>query len=430
MHRSTILLATVIAVAGTACSAGNSSTSDSSRATAAAASDSMQTSGSGTTPNLALSSADARAASRTPARAPATAAASSRAPVTKPGIVRGLYINRWATQSPNRMRAMLAIADSTEINALVLDIKDEFGLNYASQDTLVQRNAGRAGVIPGLKALLDTMRSREVISIARLVVFKDSVAARMNPQHTIRTPEGAPWRDKEGLTWVNPYDRTIWEYNIRVAEEMARLGFDEIQFDYIRFPEPYRSLPQQVFPGANGVSKPQILAQFLGEACPRIRAQCARCTADIFGLVTTVNGALEIGQHWETLAPVTDVLLPMVYPSHYPRGAFGIDRPNAEPRRVIYEAIVKAGDRNRKLGIDNPEHVRAWLQAFTLGQPPYGPEQIQAQKDGVYEAGFDGWILWHPGSKYEQFVPALEKDMVSRKKRIEAAAPDSARRKP
>ena len=205
------------------------------------------------------------------------------------------------------------------------------------------------------------------------------------------------------------------------------MGFEEIQFDYIRFPEPYRSLPPQVFPGANGVSKSQVLAQFLREACPRINAMGARCTADIFGLVTTVNGALEIGQHWETLAPVTDVLLPMTYPSHYPRGAFGIDRPNAEPRKVLYEAIRKAGERNRKLGIRNPEHVRAWLQAFTLGQPPYGPEQIIEQKQGVYDAGFDGWILWHPGSKYEQFLPALEKQMVSRKRALGSAVADSTR---
>ena len=439
MHCRTLKIALALAaVSSAACTDDDSRPRDSAhagRATPPAAADSSRSVGSGATPNLAMTTGEPRPKpARTPAPATSTAAAATSsdsaaatsATVAHPGIVRGLYLNRWVTQSPKRMRTMISIADSTEVNALVLDIKDEFGLNYASRDTLVQRNAGRAGTIPGLKALLDTMKAHDIIPIARLVVFKDSVAARMNPDHTIRTPEGAPWRDKEGLTWVNPYDRSIWEYNIRVAEEMARLGFEEIQFDYIRFPEPYRSLPPQVFPGANGVSKPKILAQFLREACPRIRAHGARCTADIFGLVTTVNGALEIGQHWETLAPVTDVLLPMVYPSHYPRGAFGIDRPNAEPRKVIFEAIVKAGARNRKLGIENAEHVRAWLQAFTLGQPPYGPEQILEQKQGVYDAGFDGWILWHPGSRYEQFLPALEKEMVSRKRPPGSAAPSVA----
>ena len=341
------------------------------------------------------------------------------------GIVRGLYITRWKTQSPKRMREFIALADSTEVNALVLDLKDEFGLNYKPADATVARNAGNAGAIPNLRALVDSLKAHDIIPIARLVVFKDSVAARVNPEHTIRKADGSPWRDKEGLTWVSPYDRTIWEYNIKVAEELARLGFEEIQFDYIRFPEPYKSLPPQVFPGAKGQSKPDVLAEFMKTACGRINAAGARCTADIFGLVTTVPGALEIGQQWEKLAPVTDVLLPMVYPSHYPRGAFGVARPNADPYTIVYKAINRARERNEKLGIENPEHVRAWLQAFTIGEPKYGAEQIAAQKRAVYDAGYDGWILWHPGSTYAPFLAALEKTEVSRKK-VAGAKPAAA----
>ena len=332
-------------------------------------------------------------------------------------VVRGLYVNRWAAQSPARMRSLIAIADSTEINGFVIDLKDEFGLNYASGDSTVRRNAGNSGAIPRLGVLLDTLHAHGILPIARIVVFKDSVAARVNPDHTIRRPDGSAWRDKEGLAWVNPYDREIWEYNIRVAEEAVRLGFPEIQFDYIRFPEPYASLPKQVFPGADTLRKPQLLAAFMREACGRINALGGRCTADIFGLVTTVPGALEIGQSWESLAPVTDVLLPMVYPSHYPRGAFGIDRPNAEPRQVIKAAISRAFERNQALGLPAGEQVRPWLQAFSLGQPPYGAEHVREQMLGVYEAGYDGWVLWHPGTKYGPFLAALEKELVSRKNR-------------
>jgi hypothetical protein len=348
---------------------------------------------------------------------PTTAGDTSRpAADTDSVIVRGLYVNRFAAQNPKRMRQLIAIADSTEINALVIDVKDEFGLNYDSADTVVARNAGSAGRIPNLRSLVDTLTAHHILPIARIVVFKDSVAARVNPQHVIRTPSGAPWRDKKGLTWVNPYDPLIREYNIRVAEEMARVGFREIQFDYIRFPEPYKSLPPQVFPGANGVNKPQALADFFRAACPRIRALHARCTADIFGLVTTVEGPLEVGQEWERLAPVTDVLLPMVYPSHYPHGAFGIARPNGEPYRVIFAAIRRAHERDLALGIASPAHVRPWLQAFTLGAPPYGPHEIEEQKRAVYDAGYDGWTLWHPGSRYEPFLPALERVAASRRK--------------
>jgi hypothetical protein len=329
-------------------------------------------------------------------------------------VVRALYVNRFAAQSTKRMRQMIQWADETEINALVIDMKDEFGLNYHPSNPEWAKNAGTSGTIRNLPALLDTLRAHRILPIARMVVFKDSVTARLNPTHTIRKQDGSVWRDKKGLAWVNPYDRAIWDYNIGVAEELARMGFSEIQFDYIRFPEPYPSLPQQVFPG-NNVKKPDALASFLKEANGRLDKVGARTTADIFGLVTTVGGPLEVGQEWEKLAPVTDVLLPMTYPSHYPPGSFGLKHPNAQPYETIRIAISKARDRNAKLGITG-EHVRPWLQAFTLGPPHYGAAEIQAQKKAVYDSGYDGWVLWSPGSKYEEFVPALEKTLATRKK--------------
>ena len=333
-----------------------------------------------------------------------------------PAAVRGIYVNRWATQSPKRMRELLKIADDTEINGMVLDLKDEFGLNYSSRDTTVSRNAGRSGSIPHLKELIDTLHAHGVTVIARQVTFKDSVAARVNPQHTIQKPDGSAWRDKQGLTWVDPYDPMIREYNIRVAEELARMGFDEIQFDYVRFPEPYPSLPKQTFPDSKGVSRQQALADFLGSACKRINTLGAKCTADIFGLVTTVRGPLEIGQEWEKVSPPLDVVLPMTYPSHYPPGSFGAARPNAEPEKVQRLAISKGHDRDIALKITKPEHVRPWVQAFTYGKPPYGAAEVEAQKRGIYAAGYDGWVLWHPGSKYELFLPALEKTFERRAK--------------
>jgi hypothetical protein len=352
----------------------------------------------------------------TPSRATSTRADTA--------IVRGLYVNRWGAQSPKKLRNLIALADSTEINAFVIDIKDEFGINYASTDTMVKRNAGRAGTIPGLQPLLDTLEAHGILAIARIVVFKDSVTANRNPDWTIRKADGDAWRDKEGLAWVNPYHRSLWELNIRIAEEVTKLGFDEIQWDYIRFPEPYKSLPPQVFPGAEGRTKTQALVGFLELARQRLNPLGVRSTADIFGLVTTVNGALEIGQAWEPLSPVTDVLLPMVYPSHYPRGAFGIARPNADPYGVIYAAISKAHERDLKLGVTG-EHVRPWIQAFTLGAPAYGAREVKLQKQAIYDAGYDGWVLWHPGSNYKVFEAALERETISRKKDWKPGTPAS-----
>ena len=357
----------------------------------------------------------ARAAATPP---PATGATTSgTVPAVRPAaaadlpIVRGLYVNRFAAQSLKRMRKLIAIADSTEVNALVIDVKDEFGLNFSSPDPTLQKNAGAAGVIPNLRQLLDTLKAHDILAIARIVTFKDSVAARANPDHVIRKPDGSPWRDKQGLTWVNPYDESIWEYNLRVAEEAVKLGFGEVQFDYIRFPEPYKSLPPQVFPNEKGRSKPDVLAQFLRTANGRLDKLGVRTTADIFGLVTTVGGALEVGQEWEKVSPAVDVVLPMTYPSHYPRGAFNLPRPNAEPYKVQLTAIARARQRDGKLGLTG-ERVRPWVQAFSLGQPKYDAAHVRDQMRGIYDAGYNGWVWWHPGSVYEPYLGALEKQLV------------------
>ena len=313
------------------------------------------------------------------------------------------------------MRQLIQIADETEINALVLDLKDEFGLNYTPSNKEFARQAGTSGTIRNLPALLDTLRAHHILAIARMVVFKDSVTARVHPEWTIRRQDNSVWRDKKGLAWVNPYQHALWDYNIGVAEELAKMGFGEIQFDYIRFPEPYPSLPQQVFPENKGVAKPDVLGAFLKDANGRLDKLGTRTTADIFGLTTTVGGPLEVGQYWEKISPNVDVVLPMVYPSHYPHGELGLSRPNAEPYKVLNISLSKAKQRDARLGIKG-EHVRPWLQAFTLGAPAYGPAEITAQKKGAYDAGYDGWVLWNPGSKYEPFLPALEKTLVSRKK--------------
>jgi hypothetical protein len=357
-------------------------------------------------------------AASVPASVPAsTPAASGKAADPLPSTaVRALYVNRWASQSRKRMAKLIAAADETEINALVIDMKDEFGLNYKSQNADFVKNAGTATVVRDVKGLLDTLKAHNILPIARIVVFKDSVTARVHPEWTIRKADNSIWRDKKGIAWVNPYHRELWAYNIGVAEELVKLGFGEVQFDYIRFPEPYPSLPPQVFPDSKGLSKPDALGAYLKEAKERLNKLGVRSTADIFGLVTTVGGPLEVGQQWEKVAPNLDVVLPMTYPSHYPHGELGVANPNAEPYAIIFKSIARARERDKKLGISEAEHIRPWLQAFTLGKPAYGPEQLEAQKKAVYDAGYDGWVLWNPGSIYDVFMPALEKTLVSRKK--------------
>ena len=373
-------------------------------------------------PTMARADTDTVAPARRPdtiARATEPAALHPTPPVLDSLIkgtlpVRGLYVFRFAANT-RRMKKLLAIADSTEINAFVIDVKDEFGLNFNPTDPMLKKNAGTQAKSTKLAALVDTIRAHGILPIARIVVFKDSVTARNNPQHTIRKADGSAWHDKKGQTWVNPYANAIWEYNFRVADEAIKMGFGEIQFDYIRFPEPYKSLPPQVFPEQNGRTKPQVLAEFLSTARARFAKQGVRTTADIFGLVTTVGGTLEVGQKWEPISQSVDAVLPMVYPSHYPPGSFQLPHPNADPYDVIHIAVSRARERDEKLGIKG-EHVRPWLQAFSIGLPKYGAHELEEQKRAVYDSGYDGWVLWEPGSRYDRFIPALEKTLVSRKK--------------
>jgi hypothetical protein len=305
---------------------------------------------------------------------PGVATADSLARAASPAI-RALYVNRFAAQSTRRMRELVALADSTEINALVIDQKDEFGLSVSLERPELARNGGTAPKQRDVRALTDTLRAHGILPIARIVVFKDSVAARLNPSWTIRKADGSIWRDHKGLAWVDPFNREVWEYNLAVAEELVGLGFGEIQFDYIRFPEPYKSLPAQVFPSQKGQSKPDAIAEFLKVANARLDKLGVRATADIFGLVTTVGGPLEVAQHWERLSPVTDVLLPMVYPSHYPRGSLGVAHPNGQPYQIVFKAIDRARERDAALGITGRENVRPWLKLSASGNPTTGPRR-------------------------------------------------------
>jgi hypothetical protein len=407
MRSSLILLAAAVACAEGAAGRGSAATKQ-------AAVDSTTSTGS-VVATAAAAPTSTPTPGAPPAASPATPPAAGESGVPDTGIVRGLYVNRFAAQSAKKLRHLIDIADSTEINAFVVDVKDEFGLNYHSADPSVSRNAGTMGKIRDMRALVDTLKAHHILPIARMVVFKDSVAARANPDHVIRKSDGSAWRDKQGLTWVNPYDQAIWEYNLKVAEEVVKLGFSEVQFDYIRFPEPYKSLPEQVFPNAAGRTKPQALHDFLKLANEHLDKLGVRLTADIFGLVTTVGGPLEIGQEWEKVAPVTDVLLPMVYPSHYPRHSLGVAWPNASPYDIVFRAISRARERDAKLGITG-QHVRPWLQAFSLGPPEYGPKELEEQKRAVYDAGYEGWILWHPGSKFDHIRAGLEGTTASRRK--------------
>ncbi len=341
-----------------------------------------------------------------------------------PPIIRGIYLNAYAAGSRNRLSKLLAIADSTEINTFVIDVKDEKGMRYRTSLPL-QKQIGGEVTMPNLKAVVDTIEAHGVWTVARIVVFKDPMLSQAQPEWSIKNPAGGLWRDKAGNTWVSAWDPNVWEYNIQIAEEVLRAGFNEVQFDYVRFPEPFPSLPKQIHPKENGDRTDAILA-FLHKAEPRIKALGGVLAADLFGLSPNDPKDVQIGQQWERIIAHVDHVLPMTYPSHYlPTHLKGIPKPNEMPYETVFASVgmgVIRADRLRQAG-KPAARIIPWLQAFSAPwvtkNYPYGVEQAAAQIRAVHDVGLEDWIFWHPGSKYEQIMGAFEKETVSRAKQFD-----------
>ncbi|HEX7117313.1 MAG TPA: putative glycoside hydrolase [Longimicrobiales bacterium] len=329
--------------------------------------------------------------------------------VPKPEAVRGLYVNAWAAGSSRKMANLIALADSTEVNAFVIDVKDATG--YVSYETGValarQIGADRNIRVRDIRGLLAELRAHGIYPIARIVAFKDPLLARRKPEWAIQADSGGIWVDHHGELWVDSFNREIWDYVIALAREAVLLGFSEVQWDYVRFPDvPQRYMKTAVFPARAGRTKEDAIREFLHYSREQLSDLGVLVTADVFGLTVSAGSDMGIGQRWEKMAGATDVLLPMVYPSHFANGSYGIPVPNADPYQTVKTAMEYAIERSR--GVQNAAAIRPWLQDFTLGWPEYGAAEVRAQITATYDAGIDEWILWNPGSNYTAAALAPE----------------------
>ncbi|MBX6365235.1 MAG: putative glycoside hydrolase [Gemmatimonadetes bacterium] len=333
-----------------------------------------------------------------------------------PDVIRGIYLNAYAAGSRRRLHQLLDLADRTEINTFVVDVKDERGPHYDSQIPLAkQLTTPSENTLHDLTAFADTLHAHKLYAIARIVVFKDPILSKAKPEWSIRRPGGGLWMDKKGNTWVSAWDPNVWRYNIDIAEEAVRAGFDEVQFDYIRFPEPFPSLPPQIHPGAKGERSDAIVA-FLNEARKRIHPLGVPVAADVFGLSPADADDINIGQQWEAIVTAADHVLPMVYPSHFlPTHLPNVPHPNRMPHETVYKSIGAGELRIRRLhdaGVARTARVIPWLQAFSAPWVDhnfeYGPQQATEQIQAVYQTGLNDWIFWHPGSRYEQIAAAFQ----------------------
>jgi len=319
----------------------------------------------------------------------------------RPVHVRGLYLNAWTAGSSARVDALIDVARRTEINTFVIDIKDASG--YISHDTRVElaHEIGAAGErrIRDLPALLDRLEEEEIYPIARIVVVKDPILSTRRPEMAVQDTAGGVWIDSKEIIWLNPYHEGVWRYHLEIAREVAEMGFPEIQWDYIRFPDaPASDLGRAVFAGSDGVPRAEAIRGFLAYAREELSDLPARSTADVFGVTTSFRRDVGIGQLWERLIDVVDVALPMVYPSHYWEGSFGFREPNGRPYEVVRRALRDALRRSETVA--GAGLTRPWLQDFSLGEPAYGAAEVRAQIQATYDAGIHEWILWNPSARY------------------------------
>ncbi|HEX6060356.1 MAG TPA: putative glycoside hydrolase [Gemmatimonadaceae bacterium] len=326
--------------------------------------------------------------------------------VAPPEPMRGLYVNRWQALGRTSMGQLLDVARRTEINALVIDVKDDRGyMLYRSRVPLAREIGADADSIglmshARLRALLDTMRVHGIYPIARIVVVKDPLLAERRREWAIRRRDdpAQPWLDKNGRPWLDPNHPGVWKYAADIAAEAVDLGFSEIQLDYVRFPDEDRIVREAVFPLQGGRERAQVIRDQL-EAMRRGLAHLGvPFTIDVFGLTTSDTTDMGIGQRWEMFVDRADVVLPMTYPSHYAPGSYGIRSPNAQPYAIIDRALEDA--KRRSEGIEGAARIVPWYQDFTLGPPRYGAEQVRAQIQAGYDNGIESWILWNPRSAY------------------------------
>ncbi|HEX6106327.1 MAG TPA: putative glycoside hydrolase [Gemmatimonadales bacterium] len=322
-----------------------------------------------------------------------------------PEAVRAVYVNAWAFGG-KRFHDLVRLAERSELNAFVVDVKDDTGyLTYRSEvPTAVRIGANSQLRARDVRERLRIMRERGIYPIARIVVAKDPLLAAEKPDWAVRHVDGGLWRDRLDFAWVDAFNDSVWVYAAQLAAEAVRIGFAEVQYDYVRFPdEPESRLASALFPGRRaGETKRQGVARNLKLLGERTRKLGVPFTIDVFGLTTSAPSDMGIGQMWEDLVTTADVVLPMVYPSHYMRGVYNLRHPNSEPYLVIRRAMQDAIRRSAPLG--KTAEIRPYLQAFTLGPPRYTPGHVREQIRAAEELGLKSWVLWNPRSAYDPAI--------------------------
>ena len=328
--------------------------------------------------------------------------------------VRGIYISGPMAGSTELFQNILDSAAGTEINTVVIDFKDDQGRITCPVDSPVASEIGACRpYVQDMKGLVASLKERGLYVIARVVAFRDPWLAEKKPEWSLHLADGSLYRDRQGMAWVDPYRKEVWDYLVEVGTEAKEAGFDEVQFDYIRF-STEGTMRDVVFDEAvtGGRSKTDVITEFVKYAYENLASQGLFVSADVFGTIIGSDiDAQAVGQVYTEMAKHLDYICPMIYPSHYGPGNFGLEHPDTMPYEAVLEALKKSQmvmDQAAEADghVSSQAIVRPWLQDFTasyLGEGnyiPYGYNEVQRQIQAVKDAGYDEWMLWSAANRY------------------------------
>jgi hypothetical protein len=313
-------------------------------------------------------------------------------PLSPPKTIRGVHVTMALASIPGKLDEYLSLSG---LNTIQLDVKDENGeIGFVPSAVPLARSIGAAKPYYKPRAVAKRIHAKGMYLIGRVVVMEDPVLSAKRPDLAIRTANGGRWTNHAGLGWSNPYDERVWDYNVDIAEAAARLGFDEIQFDYVRFPSD-GDMSAIVYPGKTSTPPGWVIAQFVQYASKRLKPLGVKVSADVFGLAATRD--LGIGQIPKRIGRYLDAIYPMVYPSHFGPGEYNLDDPNGNPGGTVAYALR---DFNRQLAGIKGVRIIPWLQDFSWAGRTYGLAELQAQIDSARRAKTGGYLLWNAAGIY------------------------------
>jgi hypothetical protein len=338
---------------------------------------------------------DDEQAAKQPERAAAVAVQGPKQvikPLEPPKVMRGVHVTMALASIPGKLDEYLSLDG---LNTIQLDVKDENGeVGFVPSAVPLARQIGAAKPYYKPRQVARRIHDRGKYLIGRVVVMEDPVLSEQRPDLAILRKDGGRWTNHAGLGWSNPYDRRVWDYNVDIAEVAARTGFDEIQFDYVRFPSD-GDIESAIFPGKRNEAMGVTIARFVHYATKRLKPMGVRVSVDVFGLSATRD--LGIGQSPRRLAKIVDAIYPMVYPSHYGSGEYGIDSPVSSPRRTVGMSLRDFRRQMRRGKAD----LIPWLEDFSFSGTTtleHVQEQIRAARR--WKSG--GFLLWNPSGIYTE----------------------------